>query len=61
DEFDRQAAAYAKKHKLPMTAGTDAHGIEKLHSGLAFQHKLEDISDFIASIKSGKYELIKPR
>lgn len=61
DEFDRQAAAYAKKHKLPMTAGTDAHGLEKLHSGLVFRHKLEDIGDFIASIRSGRYELIKPR
>jgi hypothetical protein len=61
DEFDRQAAVYAKKHRLPVTAGTDCHGLETVHSGLAFHHRIEDISDFIRELKSGKYELIKPR
>jgi histidinol phosphatase-like PHP family hydrolase len=60
EEFDRQAAVYAKKHKLPVTAGTDAHGFENMHSGLAFHHKIEDIGGFIESIKSGRYELINP-
>jgi len=61
DEFDRLAMNYAKKHKFKMTAGTDAHGLENLHSGIAFDKKLENIGDYIAGIKSGKYELIKPR
>ncbi|MDF2943599.1 MAG: hypothetical protein K0S01_2457 [Herbinix sp.] len=60
DKFDRQALEYAKKHKLPVTAGTDAHGLENMHSGLAFQHNIEDIIGFIAGLKSGSYELIKP-
>jgi hypothetical protein len=60
DGFDKQAQAYAKKNKLPMSAGTDSHGLERLHSGVAFRHKLENIEDFIASMRSGKYELIKP-
>jgi predicted metal-dependent phosphoesterase TrpH len=61
DEFDRQASAYARKHKLPIVAGTDAHGIENYRSGIAFKKKAEDIRDFIDMIKAGKYELIKPR
>lgn len=61
DEFDRQARDYAKKHKLPVTAGTDAHGLELLHSGVAFKQRLESIGDFIKGIQSGNYELIKPR
>lgn len=60
DEFDRRAAEYAKKHSLPVTAGSDAHGYEDTHSGVAFDHKLKDIRDYIDSIKSGGYELIKP-
>ncbi len=61
DKFDKQALAYAKKHKLPVTAGTDAHGLEPRHSGVAFQYKLEDIGDFTSGIRSGNYEIINPR
>lgn len=61
DEFDKKAMAYAKKHKLPMTAGTDSHGLEKFRSGIAFPHKLKSIQDYINSIKANEYELIKPR
>jgi len=61
DEFDRQAIAYAKKYHLPVTAGTDAHGKEQQHSGMAFQHRLQSITDFIDGIKAGNYELIKHR
>lgn len=60
DDFDRQALLYAKKHKLPLTAGTDAHGIENLHSGLGFHHRIDTINDFIEGIQSGEYELIRP-
>lgn len=58
DEFNKKALDYAKKHKLPVTAGTDAHGFENSHSGIAFPHKLENINDYIESIKSGNYELM---
>jgi hypothetical protein len=60
-EFDNQALNYAKKHKLSVMAGTDAHGHENIHSGVAFKHKIENIGNFIDNIKLGKYELIKPR
>lgn len=61
DEFDRKALAYAKKHKLAMTAGSDAHGRENCHSGMAFLDKLESIQDFIDNVKIGKCELMKIR
>ena len=61
NEFDRQACAYAKKHKLPIIAGSDAHGLENYRSGIAFKRKAEDMKDFLDMIKAGKYELIKPR
>ncbi|NLK29203.1 MAG: histidinol-phosphatase [Clostridiales bacterium] len=59
EEFDNKAAIYAAKHNLPMTAGTDSHGYEKMRSGLVFDHKLKDIKDYISSIQSGNYNLIK--
>ena len=61
DGFDRRALTYAKDNNLPVTAGTDAHGHDTLRSGVAFQHKIENISGFIEDIKAGNYELIKPR
>ncbi len=61
DTFDRQALVYARKHKLPVTAGTDAHGNERLHSGMAFSYEIENIQDFIEGIRAGKGELLKPR
>jgi histidinol phosphatase-like PHP family hydrolase len=61
DDFDRKALLYARKHKLPVTAGTDAHGRDSLYSGVAFHHKLENINDFITGIKDGRHELIRPR
>ncbi len=61
DEFDKKAMEYARKHKLPIVAGTDAHGKETYRSGIAFKRKAEDIGDYIDMIKAGRYELIKPR
>ncbi len=61
DEFDKQAMTYAKKHRLPIVAGSDAHGFEKYRSGIAFKRKAENIHDFIDMIKAGKYELINPK
>jgi len=57
--FDEKATKYAKQHNLIMTAGTDSHGFEEKRSGMMFQHRLADIHDFIQSVKSGEYELIK--
>lgn len=58
-DFDKKAAAYAKKHKLMEFAGTDAHGYHQIRSGLSFKHKLSNIQEFIDSIRSGNYHLIK--
>ena len=58
-EFDDKAAEYAMQHGLLMTAGTDSHGIEYKRSGVTFKHRLEDINDFITSIRAGDYELIQ--
>jgi histidinol phosphatase-like PHP family hydrolase len=60
DIFDRQALIYARKNKLPVTAGTDAHGKEHLHSGVAFHYEIENIQEFIEGIRAGKGELIRP-
>jgi len=59
NEFNDKAIAYAEKYKLPIIAGTDAHGDENSHSGVAFGHKIKDIKDFIESIRTGGYELIR--
>jgi histidinol phosphatase-like PHP family hydrolase len=59
EDFDKKAIAYAKKYKLPITAGTDAHGFEQIHSGIAFQHKIEDINELIDCVKAGNHELIR--
>lgn len=61
DDFDRKALLYAKKHNLPVTGGSDAHGHNTSRSGVTFPHKLENIQDFISGIKAGKYELIRPK
>ncbi|MFU0826941.1 MAG: hypothetical protein ACFWTJ_05290 [Lachnoclostridium sp.] len=38
-ESDSKASEYAKKHNLPGTAGTDAHGFEPSRSGLMAEKK----------------------
>jgi hypothetical protein len=58
-EVDEKAEAYAEKLKLPVTAGTDAHGFEKRLSGMAFPTKLNNIQDFIDNVKAGNGELIR--
>jgi hypothetical protein len=57
-EYNDKAIAYAKRYNLPVTAGTDAHGSENNHIGVAFGYKLTNIKDYISSIKSGGYELL---
>ncbi|MDI9488223.1 MULTISPECIES: PHP-associated domain-containing protein [Clostridia] len=57
-DFDKKAAEYAKKHNLPTTAGTDAHGLEPERSGMGFSKPLNSIHDFIENIKARDYKLI---
>lgn len=58
--FDDQALAYARKHGLPQTSGTDAHGYKVTLAGITSETELENIQDFIETIKSGRHKLINP-
>lgn len=49
-EYDNRAIAYAKKHGLPMTAGSDAHSTSLFGGGVAFRHRLRSIEDYCAAI-----------
>ncbi len=49
--WDEQAKQYAKENDLPMSAGSDVHGVELLYGGIAFAHKLTGIEDYIKAIK----------
>lgn len=49
--FDEQAREYAMQHNLPLTAGSDIHSKELFLGGMAFSHKLRNISDFITAVK----------
>ena len=57
-DFDKKAAAYARKHNLPEFAGTDSHGFEQKYNAMGFEKRLNNIEDFISSVKSREYQLI---
>lgn len=57
-DFDKKAAAYARKHNLPEFAGTDSHGFEQKYNAMGFGKPLNNIEDFISSVKSREYQLI---
>ncbi len=52
--YDARAIEYARKHKLPMTAGSDIHSTRFLCGGMAFKHKLETIQGFVKAILDGE-------
>lgn len=49
-KFDEQAIAYARKYKLPLTAGSDIHSVNFLGGGIAFRRKLTTIADYIEGV-----------
>lgn len=53
-DFDTQAVAYAKKYRLPMTAGSDVHSTNLFGGGVAFSRRLRDIHDYCHAILSGE-------
>lgn len=61
-EFDRKACAYAQKYELAMTSGSDIHDAAKVGlvpGGMAFDHPLHTIADFVKAIKERKgYEIL---
>ncbi len=52
--FDESAIAYARKHNLPISAGSDIHTTTLLGAGVAFKRRLTDIYDFIEAMRSGE-------
>ena len=58
-EMNRKAMAYADAHSLAKTAGSDIHDIKKFsNGGMAFDHRLEDVCDFMKCVSEGKCELL---
>lgn len=57
--YDKKALEFAIENKLLMTSGSDSHSVDyKLTGGMAFEHKLESIEDFIKATRSGNYSLL---
>lgn len=52
--FDTKAAVFARKHRLPVTAGSDIHEKALLGAGIAFKKKLTSPADYIKAILSGE-------
>ena len=57
-EFDVKAIAYARAHRLPMTAGSDVHNTILFGGGVAFKRKLTSIQDYCHAILSGEDYLL---
>ena len=61
DACNNKAFKFAKKHSLPMQAGTDSHNSESYYlSGIKLKKRARSIHDIIEAIKSGRAELILP-
>jgi len=57
--FNEAALRAAKKLRMPMSAGSDTHGlIMSATAYMGFDHLLKDSQDFIAQMKAGKYKLL---
>jgi len=50
--YNVKAIEYAKKHNFPMTGGSDIHALPAMDGGMEFDHKLEDIFDYIKAVKN---------
>lgn len=52
--FDARAIAYAREHKLPMSAGSDTHSVKLLGGGIAFRRRLTSAADYVQAILTGE-------
>lgn len=53
--FNDKALVYAQQHDLLQTSGSDSHHADMIFpAGMAFDHELRSISDFIQTVKSRK-------
>ena len=58
---NEKARAFAKKHNLPVQAGSDAHSVRiNFSSGIKLNRRAENIHDIIDAIKGNKVSLILP-
>lgn len=61
DCVNKKALAFAKRHKLPVQAGSDSHVAEPpFRGGIILDEKARDIFDIINAIKAKKAGLILP-
>jgi len=59
-ENNQKTKQYAKKHKLPMQAGSDSHAVgTKFLSGVIMQERAGSIHDIIDAIKGGDVQLVE--
>jgi hypothetical protein len=61
--YDALAMRYAKKLKLPVTAGSDIHHTDQLEAGNIFgiylDKKIKTIADYVAAIRGGTIAALK--
>lgn len=53
-EYNDRAMAYAARHGLPVTAGSDQHSTVMIYGGMVFPRKLADVHDFIRAVMAGE-------
>ena len=49
-QFDVDAAAYAEKHNLPQTAGSDNHDTNMLDGGIGVEKPFETVFDYMETV-----------
>lgn len=57
-EYDTLAVAYAKKHRLPITAGSDIHDSRLFGGGVAFARKITSAKDYCRAVLGGEDYLL---
>lgn len=50
-QYNEKAVAYAARHDLPVTAGSDIHNPNLIGGGVAFKKRLASIQDYIEQIR----------
>jgi histidinol phosphatase-like PHP family hydrolase len=58
-DYSEKTEEFAKKNKLPITAGSDTHRLEDVaKSGVLTEKKIESTKDYIDAVLSGKITII---
>jgi len=62
DEVNKKARDFAKRHNLPIQAGSDSHDKDiSFASGIKLAKRAESIFDIIEAIKAKNVELVMPK